>query len=327
MIRIFKHIAIVMLLLGANVLFAQDSHLSMYYASHLNLNPAMAGQFDGYYRGHLHYRQQWGAFLNDPFITMNAAFDKSVKRFGYGVNVLNTKAGSAGYNVLNATLSGSYEITQDYRHIHHLATGVQVGIIQNSVNKEFTVNNQYDKNSPSGFNSSIDGRESFNNFSVLIPEVNYGLYYYKSDPNHWLNPFVGLSIFHLTRPKLEFITKESRLPMRYSGYGGARIKLHDFYHLYPSLLYQREGNVDEYVFGLLFNYEPDKLKSGFFIGPYYRLQDAFQIHTGITFGEYIFRFSYDINTSSLKSTSNGYGAFEFSITYTKHKGKYIPSIL
>ena len=64
----------------------------------------------------------------------------------------------------------------------------------------------------------------------------------------------------------------------------------------------------------------------FFIGPYYRNKDAMILHIGGTYGEYIFRISYDINVSSLSSVSRSRGGFELSITYTKEKAKYIPSI-
>jgi len=47
----------------------------------------------------------------------------------------------------------------------------------------------------------------------------------------------------------------------------------------------------------------------------YRNRDAAVLEFGAKYGNFIGRLSYDINTSSLNSASNGRGASEFSLTY------------
>lgn len=310
----------------------QDSHFSMYYAPTLELNPATTGQFKGYYRAHIQYRDQSRSTVANPYQTAHISVDKEVNRFGYGMYIQDNKAGITQYNTLKIVLSGAYEITQDYRHIHHLSTGVQLGAIQKSINPDATYNNQYDKDyEAGGFDKGLSSGESFTQQAILLPEINYGLYYYKSDPNSRINPSGGISLYHLSQPKETYSGASNKTPIKWNAYGSTKIKLKEFYHIEPSFLYARQNKAKELVFGALFNYEPDNLTSGFFIGPYYRTfggsGDAIQIHSGISIGEYIIRFSYDITTSTFAKTNGGKGAFEVSITYTKHKGKYIPSIL
>ncbi|MBL4651975.1 MAG: PorP/SprF family type IX secretion system membrane protein [Flavobacteriales bacterium] len=309
---------------------AQDSHLSMYYAAPNLLNPAMTGRHvDAYYRAHIQYRTQWYALTGTPFTTMAASFDKSYRKFGFGINAKNTKAGTGGYSVMNVVLSGAYEITNDPLRIHHLSTGMQLGFIQKSINsKNFTYDNQYSKDYNGGdFDGSLASNEFYATEAILLPELNFGLYYYRTDKNKIWNPYAGISAFHLTTPEETFLGVKNDLPMRFVGYGGTSVKLNWLYRVDANFQLMREGNVSEIVGGALIYYEPEREDLGFFIGPYYRNKDAFQLHLGVEVGEWTVRVAYDLTTSTLGSINKKQGGVEFGITYTKHKGKYIPSIL
>ena len=117
------HISILVLIAIGSCfcLKAQDSHLSMYYATPNLVNPAMTGRHsDSYYRAHMHYRSQWFGLMTNPFTTVAASFDKSYRKFGFGVYVKNTKAGIGGYNVMDVLVSGAYDIINDPLKIHTL---------------------------------------------------------------------------------------------------------------------------------------------------------------------------------------------------------------
>jgi len=53
----------------------------------------------------------------------------------------------------------------------------------------------------------------------------------------------------------------------------------------------------------------------------YRHQDALIMHLGFKHGLNIFRFSYDFNTSSLKTYTRNRGALEFSLIYVAGSSK------
>src|ERR1041385_6894299 len=92
---------------------AQDFHLTHYDAAKIYLNPAMTGMFDGYYRIHANYRNQWSAVATKPFQTAALAFDMPIKRYGVGFQLMDNRAGFGNFNVLQLNLSGAYDLRVD----------------------------------------------------------------------------------------------------------------------------------------------------------------------------------------------------------------------
>src|SRR4030067_2568658 len=84
---------------------AQDFHLTHYDAAKIYLNPAMTGMFDGYYRIHANYRNQWTAISHHPFQTAALAFDMPFGRYGGGIHIMNDRAGFGNFDVLQINLS------------------------------------------------------------------------------------------------------------------------------------------------------------------------------------------------------------------------------
>ena len=87
-------------LLSVMQLTAQDFHLTHYDAAKIYLNPAMTGMFDGHYRIHANYRNQWSAVATKPFQTAAIAWDMPIQRYGVGIQVMDNRAGIGNYNQL-----------------------------------------------------------------------------------------------------------------------------------------------------------------------------------------------------------------------------------
>lgn len=322
------HIVVLIAWLSALTSYAQDAHISQFYNSPLVINPGATGMFQGYNRMHLHYRSQWAAVINDQFITSNVSYEKNVNKFGYGILVNSYKAGSGGYNELHLLLSGAYEITNDPTQTHNLSFGVQAGIIQKSVGlNDLTFNNQYSKLTGGTFSSQISSGESSYKESIIMPDLNAGIYYYQNDKVKRLNPYFGFSGSHITQPMQSFLGTENRLSVKWNGVLGTKYRLNDYYTVEPNLLYMRQVNQQEIFYGGLIHYKPKATNYSVYFGPYYRNKDALVFHFGFFYEDFNFGFNYDVNTSGLKSVTNYRGAFEFSITYMKPKGKYVPSIM
>jgi type IX secretion system PorP/SprF family membrane protein len=314
----------VTLALSVNTASAQDFHLSQYDAPPLFLNPAMTGMFDGKFRIHAHYRTQWAAVATKPFTTMGLSFDMPVKKFGIGLQVMNYRAGAGDFNVLSALLSVGYDVVFDEAKNHHLALGVQGGIVNKSVNyNKLTFGNQYTSANGGGFDTGLPTGEIYSNASLLIADVNAGFLYYYAKENVRINPFVGLSAFHLTQPNESFYDKTNKLPIRYYVHGGLKINVNEKIQLLPKGIYMKELNATEYTATLLLHYY---LKDDTYLifGPTYRSKDAGIIELGLKKGQYTARVSYDINTSSLKTVSNSRGGFEISLTYIARRNKPNP---
>lgn len=303
----------------------QDDHLSQFNTSPMTLNPAMTGMFEGNYRGQLQYRTQWKSILKNPFVTEVASFDLPRKKFGYGLAVMSNKAGTGNMNTTALVLSCAYEVTSDPTEVHHLTTGVQVGFINKSVDiSKLTFDNQYSYSSGT-FDPNMSSQESFTSNSYLLPEVNFGVYYYHKNKETRFNPYGGISGFHLTIPKESYFGYNNRVPIRYLMHAGTKIKINSTLNAEPSVLYMAQNNIHEFNIGALVDYFLVEQNTHVQLGTFYRNKDAFIIHFALLYKEYAMRMSYDINTSALSKFTGARGAFEISIIYTKENKLYVPS--
>lgn len=295
-----------------------DAHFSQYYAYPLWLNPGLTGVMDGDYRLTVNYKRQWAA-ITSPFTTEAVSFDTyPYKHMGIGGTILNQSAGDGGYNYLNAVASAAYRAILDARGMNILSIGLQAGIINRRFNpNKLQFGSQY---SPIlGFNPAAPSGENFGKTSATAFDANFGMVYFNGDPNTRLNPFGGVSVYHLTRPQDPFLTGgNSRLPMRLDVHGGVRIKLDEKLDLTPQAIYIRQGNAHETAAGVYAQYLLQNF-SDLLFGATYRVQDALIPFVGFHINDFTFGLSYDINVSQLRTASEGRGGLELSLSYIRHK--------
>jgi type IX secretion system PorP/SprF family membrane protein len=295
-----------------------DAHFSQYYAYPMWLNPALTGVMDGDYRLSANYKRQW-ASIATPFSTEGVSFDTyPYKNLGLGVTVLNQSAGDGGYNYLNALFSAAYRVMLDEKGFNILSIGLQAGVLNRRINpNKLQFGSQYDP--ILGFNPDVPSGENFSKTSATAFDANFGVMYFNGDPNKTLNPFVGVSVYHLARPDDPFLgTSDEKLPMRYSVHGGTRIKATDVLNLTPNALYIRQGNAHEVAAGVYAQYMLQGYTDLLF-GVTYRFNDAVIPSVGFHLGDFTFGLSYDVNVSRLNVASDGKGGIEFSISYIRHK--------
>ncbi len=295
-----------------------DPHFSQYYAYPLLLNPALTGVIDGDYRVSLNAKQQWGA-IDNSYLTGAASFDMApTKQLAFGATILNQSAGDIDFNYLNALASASYRVRFGSRGLNILNFGLQAGIINKSFDaSKITLGNQFD---PSiRYNPGMQGNENIASNSSLVPDVNAGIMYFDGNPEQTLNVFAGASAAHLTRPVDKFLGNKERIPIRYTGHGGMRIKVSDMLDVTPNALYMTQGNAEEISAGayaqLMLNHEANLL-----FGSNYRFDDAAIAFLGLNIKNLVLGLSYDMNTSSLRNVSRRNGGFELSIAFTSRKG-------
>jgi type IX secretion system PorP/SprF family membrane protein len=300
------------------VTFGQDFHLSQYDASPLNTNPALTGMFEGKHRFHLHYRTQWAAVAARPFVTAQAAWDMRINsKWGIGIQAMNYRAGAGAYNTAQILPSVSYSIPLSRNKFHRLTLGVSAGGFHKSFDQNsLSWGSQYQATAEGGlFNESISSGESFTSSSVLRPDFNAGAIYFFAAPGARINPFIGGSAFHLSRPEESFLGSGNRLPMRYLIHAGARIGITERLSLLPKVYYQRQENAEELTFSGLVHYYLKGADVFLIGGVTYRNADAAILELGAKWGGWEARVSYDFNVSTLKVASNGRGATELSLTY------------
>lgn len=295
---------------------AQDFHLSMYDSSPLFLNSAMTGVVEGTWRLHGQYRTQWKAVNFKPYQTALISFDAPYKRWGFGGQIVNYRAGIGNYNVLQGLASAAYTIPLDKKKANIISFGVQGGLTQKSVEHPLlTFDNQYSTANGGSFDNSLANGESFGGQSFILPEFNAGFLYYYAKQQSRLNPFIGVSAFNLLTPTESWYGASNKLPMRFYAHAGTRINITETLYLIPKVLYMRQEQFTELTFasdiGIFLK------KSEFYIlgGLIYRAADAGVVSLGLKKNGYTAKIAYDINLSSLTSASTGRGGFEISFTY------------
>ena len=304
------------------VLSAQDIHFSQFYASPLNLNPALAGVIEGNFRAAAIYRNQWGSISDNPYVTVGGSFDLNLPLdklkdvVGVGINVVNDKAGKKGsLGMMSISLAGAYHKRLDKAGKHFLGLGIQPGFIQRTLNtNDLLFPSQYNG---SDFDQSRPSGENFGNNNVRYFDLNSGLLY-SGKVSKRVGVMQGISIYHLTRPKESFLNEDVRLANRFTVHGGLRIKLNEVFYLTPNYIYQFQNKAQEINFGsaLEFHLKGKKETTILSVGGWYRLNDAPIASASVEYKKLRAGVSYDFTTSDLKPATNIRGGFELTLIYT-----------
>src|SRR5688572_2846921 len=127
---------------------AQDIHFSQFAQAPLQINPSQSGFYDGFYRGSIHYKNQWSS-MGKAYSTAGAAFDMPFKvnqrkssYFAAGLFFFSDKAGDASFGTTHVALSGSGIVPlSPYMKV---AEGLNFAFTQQSANiSKLTFGNQY----------------------------------------------------------------------------------------------------------------------------------------------------------------------------------------
>ncbi|SFH48051.1 type IX secretion system membrane protein, PorP/SprF family [Pedobacter insulae] len=320
--KMMKYIKIIILAIclcfGAGQLKAQiDPHYSQYYANPLWLNPALTGITDGEYRVNINAKQQWST-VGKGFLTAGASFDtQPTKNLSFGAMIINQNAGEISYNQLNALVSGAYQVKFGKNGEQVVSFGLQAGIINKSFDpSKITLGSQF--NPITGYDPSMPFNENFGSTNYLAPDINTGVMFFDAAPNQKVNVFAGAAFSHLTRPKDKFIGGDAKMPMRFTGHGGARVMINHMLDITPNFIYLKQGQAEEIAAGayakLMLNPENDLI-----FGASYRVDDAAIAFLGMQIKNMVIGASYDFNTSQLNRATSSKGGFELSVSFTSRK--------
>jgi len=293
-----------------------DPHFSQYYAYPLWLNPAMTGTSASDYRASALYRNQWNG-LGGGFSTIGVSADAATGRnMSLGVNLLRQTAGTGGYQYTSGSLSAAYSgVRWGKEEQHHLSIALQAGFLSRRFDpSKLQGGDQW--TAGVGFDPSRASGDPLTNTSAASFDAAVGLLYYNSLPDARVNPFFGLSAGHLTRPEDPFVGRgaASRLPLRYTAHGGARVRVSEDAWLVPNALVLQQGSATEIVGGAYAQWRVQG-KTELVLGANYRVQDAIVPFAAVVHGNLMIGASYDVNSSRLGKMANGANSFELSLTF------------
>lgn len=321
---------------------AQDKHFTQFYASPLNLNPALTGAFNGKYRAGIIYRDQWRGVLDAPFRTFSAGLEvkfpmanlMKVKtsykdQVAVGLTFFSDKVSGVDFNTTQIALSGAYHKALDVENRHYLTIGFQGGLYQRNVNYEdFTFQDQF--NGLDGYTLATDEELPANNFSY--GDIGVGLNYTFAI-SRFSSIFLGGAFHHVGRPQLSFYANDdndltastSQLYQKISGQFSAHLHLNNQIALIPRALFALQGphmeiNAGTNVRISMSEYNGTALYIGGWARPVKFEDNSMQLDAivallGLEYNGMLIGLSYDINFSDLTTYQQGQGAFELSISY------------
>lgn len=326
--KILKPLCIILTLILVNnhVKAQTDPHFSQYYVYPSWLNPALTGVFDGNYRVSAIYRTQWGN-ISSPYSTPGVSADFNTNsNASFGVSILNQTAGDGGYNYTTAYGNLAYNgIRFGKNETQRVVIGMQFGLIQRRFNaSKLTFGDQW--NPITGYNPGNLTADILKNNNTSSFDMGAGALYYDATPGKKANFFGGFAVSHLTKPTDEFSGEvNAKIPMRFTGHAGLRIKLNDKFSLTPNVLYLKQGEAEEKMLGA-YGQLMIAPTTDFMIGANYRFDDAISPYVGFTHNNLALGVSYDINTSDLGKLVKGSNSFEISLSFIGKKSTKTPEV-
>ena len=298
---------------------AQDIHFSQFWRTPLNLNPAMAGRFDGDWRVVGDTRQQWRSVSN-PYRTFGGSFDGhdflKVKELGAGLSIYQDRAGASQFSTLEVNLAGSYGIRLQGSPNHTINVGVQSGFTQRNVNLQaLTFDNQWNG---TRFDGSLGSNENFATTSHFYPNLNTGIYWNRTVEKRKTYS-AGVSLFNILKPDQSFFgANDITLDRRLAIHANTTHKLTDDLDLLPGALFMGQGTYRELDVGTNLRYYLDKSPYAYkavYVGLWTRVADAGYIVAGIDYNDLNISASYDFNYSPLRTASRWRGGLELALTW------------
>jgi len=326
-----KQLTYIFTILAAVTCHAQDVHFSQVSAVPLTTNPALTGVFNGDYRIGINYRDQWSTiskFETISFFADASLFKRQMKGDFVGVGLMfyndgaNDASGAKRVNTLTAQFSASFLKRLTNKPAQYLSIGTQIGYMQRTITPEgLTYGTLWEEGN--NYDPLVDG----NSITGSHMDLTTGLFWYTYFNKH-ADAYAGMSLSHITRPKLSFLFDErDRLNRKFTIHGGGRLQLSETFSLLPSTQFGFQGPSFEGLLGGWFRYQIETMEKnnfGIYAGPWFRLvgnmdqpvsSDAIIIAFRLDFFNFALGVSFDINISDLNTISNGNGGPEISLIY------------
>jgi type IX secretion system PorP/SprF family membrane protein len=288
-------------------------------------NPSLAGIFQGDFRAQGVYRTQWGS-VTVPYRT--GSFNTEYKMPIGDANDFLTIGGQIMYDVAGTT---SFKTTHVLPVINYhkslsgdkntyLSLGFMGGIVQRSIDRsKITTNSQYDG---TGYNPTLDINESLTDYNRTYGDASVGLSFNSGfGDSEYDNYFIGVAYHHFNRPTNSFYRDPSiELNPKWVYSFGLRFGITPQAYLNVQADHTQQGTYNETLAGglvgfALNGYDFTESTYSLHLGAFMRWKDAIIPVVKLDFKPFSAAFSYDINTSSLRTASQGRGGFELSLSY------------
>lgn len=305
----------------------QDINFSQFYDLPLLRNPALAGIFTGDVRVTSAYRNQWQQ-VTVPFRTMGLGIE--IKRatrpdandyFTIGLQATHDVAGDSKLSRTQLFPVLNYHKSLGGDKATFLSAAFMAGpVMQQFDPTKLTFDDQFQHGS---FSASNPTRQAISNNRLTYWDPAAGINF-SSTAGENTNYYIGLGVFHFTRPKVSFQPENDfRLNPKYvMNIGIAAPTSHENTLIVYGDLFMQGGSRQAQG-GLLFSHDlvqrDDDQKTAISAGLFYRMNDALIPVVKLDYFSTSIGITYDLNTSKLKTASQYRGGFELTLSYKAFK--------
>jgi type IX secretion system PorP/SprF family membrane protein len=303
---------------------SQSIHFSQAYSSHLTLNPANTGRYNGDWRVVMMHRMQ-GNNISDDYNTSYISVEHPIyfKEEKFDIGAYYSRDNSAGSTLptdkINIAFANSIMLNRKTR-IH---AGVQIAYILKQINwNGVTLPDQYNRDT-GGFDPSLPTSESFENSSTSYPDMGFGLLYVTQISKGIING--GYSLQQINRPKESFFNEDYTLPLKHVIHAKADIDLSPSVFTIPTFIYVQTGESKISLTGINIGYNLNEWMgsyNNFLAGLHIRNiadvnSQSLIFSAGGTWQSWSFMLSYDANISGLSTSNFMSSGLELGVTFKR----------
>lgn len=312
------------LLIFISKLQAQDPHFSQFFASPLTLNPAFTGKFNGNLRVAGNYRNQWPT-INRAYTTTTFSVDMPIMQnridqndvWGVGAMGYSDQSANSAVKFNYLTLSTAFHKGLDEDGYHQIGAAFQGTYADMLINvSKLQFEDQLTTSGFTGVTSEVFDNSTLENKYF---DLNAGILYSGSS-SFDNNFYVGVSMYHINRPKHEFTGAYFLLNPRTTIHAGGYFRVGENNTLHLSGLHSSHAKQHETIIGGTFEFPvggEQERPTSFYAGSWLRLNDAVIPYVGLEFGDFRLGATYDVTISSLKAAAQSRGGMEISLIYTR----------
>lgn len=298
---------------------AQDIHFTQWMHAPHTYSPSSIGDFDGQYRFHGNYRNQWSS-VTVPFVTFATmaeanTLEEHVKGLSAAGGIVYDVTGDSKFSTTHLNLGAGYKLPlPDSVGVFRL--GIQPSFTQKKIDLEqLRFDNQYNGYF---YDGSLPIGENLPRLSRWYFDLAIGAQF-EMRLSKKLEARTSFAAFNILSPKQSFFNNNDiRLDRRYSWQINGEYQYNEKVKIEPGIQFSNQGTYYAVNFGSLFRYDLSKsiyFKQAFFAGLYFRAVDSGDFIVGMDYGDWRFGVSYDVNYSGLVPASNYRGGFELAVIY------------
>ncbi|MEM8527833.1 MAG: PorP/SprF family type IX secretion system membrane protein [Bacteroidota bacterium] len=320
---------------------AQDKHFTQFYATPMNLNPALTGGFNGTYRFSMIYRDQWRQAAGSAFSSFAGALDL---RFPVGINQSRARdaaavglmfdtdrVNSVGFGSTGMHFFGAFHKSLDNRSKQYLSAGIQMGLNQRNINiSQLTFEDQFNGSTGyTGVTNEVLPTENSFPFADMSVGINYSF-----SPSSKAGLYVGAAMHHIFEPEISYYFDRrarsselgtDQLYRRYTAHISSKFPVSNRVSLLPRAVASLQGSHIELNGGTsarigIGEFQASAVHFGGWVRPLSTETGGINLETAILMVGFetdnvLFGLSYDLSLSAVQATGTGQGVFEFSIAY------------